>query len=58
MEMINVNKEALMDLIRIKEEFDSVVESLELMGNQEFMDSLKKSKEQIKSRDFANWNEL
>jgi len=55
---ITVNKEAILDLVRVKEEFDSIVESLELMSNQEFMESYKKAKEQIKNRDFADWNEL
>ncbi len=53
-----VNKKAIADLVRIKEEFDSIIESLELMNDKEFMDSYKKSKEQIKKRDFANWDEL
>ena len=57
-ETITVNKQAISDLIRVKEEFDSIVESLELMSNKEFMDSYKKAKEQIKNRDFADWNEL
>ena len=55
---ITVNKEAILDLVRVKEEFDSIVESLELMSDKEFMDSYKKAKEQIKQRDFADWNDL
>ena len=55
---ITVNKEAIMDLMRVKEEFDSIVESLELMADKEFMESYKKAKEQIKKRDFVDWNEL
>ena len=57
-ETITVNKQAISDLLRVKEEFDSIIESLELMSNNEFMDSYKKAKEQIKNRDFADWNEL
>lgn len=57
-ETITINKQAIRDLIRVKEEFDSIVESLELMSNKEFMDSYKKAKEQTKNRDFADWNEL
>ena len=55
---ITVNKDAILDLVRVKEEFDSIVESLELMADKNFMDSYKKAKEQIKQRDFADWNEL
>ena len=46
-----------MDLVRLKEEFDSVVESIELMNDKKFMESLIKSKKQIKNREFSDWNE-
>jgi|TARA_B100000315_G_C14334120_1_gene476596 hypothetical protein len=55
---ISVNKQAIVDLLKVKEEFDAIVESLELMGDKEFMDSYKKAKEQIKNKDFVDWNEL
>lgn len=47
-----------MDLVRVKAEFDTIIESLELMSDEEFMSSYKKSKEQIKKRDFDDWNAL
>ena len=55
---VSVRKDALVDLIRVKEEFNSIIESLELMGDEEFMASLKKSGEQVKNREFADWNAL
>ncbi len=55
---ITVNKESILDLLRVKEEFDSIVESLELASDKKFMNSYKKAKEQVKKRDFADWNEL
>ncbi len=58
MEKVSINKSAIMDLVRLKEEFDSVIESLELMSDKEFVRSYKKSKDQIKERDFDNWDEL
>ncbi len=58
MEKISVNKNAIIDLIRLREQFNSIVESLELMSDEEFMKSYKKSKEQVKKREFGNWNEL
>ena len=58
METITIEKKALVDLIKVKEELDLIVESLELASDPEFMGSLKKSKEQIKNREFANWDEL
>ncbi len=55
---VQVNKEAILDLVRVKEEFDSIIESLELMSDPEFMASHKKSREQIEKRDFDDWNAL
>ena len=55
---IAINRDAIMDLVRVKDEFDSIIESLELMSDPEFMSSYKKSKEQIKKREFDDWNEL
>ena len=55
---VEVNREAIMDLIRVKDQFDTIVESIELMMNKEFMDSYKKSRQQIKNRDFADWDAI
>ncbi len=57
-ETLTINKSAIADLVRLKEELDFVVESIELMSNKEFMDSYKKAKEQIKKREFCDWNAL
>ena len=48
-ETIAVNKQAISDLLRVKEEFDAVVESIELMNNPKVQESIRKSKEDIKS---------
>jgi len=53
-----INKSAINDLLKVQEEFNSIIESMELMSNKDFMASLKKSDEQIKKRDFADWNAL
>ncbi|GEM_PF-737126 len=58
METISINKQAVKDLIKVKEEFNSIIESIELMSSSEFMNSYKKSKEQIKKRDFDEWDKL
>lgn len=57
-ETINIDKNAIEDLHRIKEEFDSIMESIELMSDEEFTKSYKKSKEQVKNREFADWDAL
>ncbi|MDO8627572.1 MAG: hypothetical protein Q7K42_03845 [Candidatus Diapherotrites archaeon] len=58
METITVNRQAILDLFKVKEEFDTIIESLELMSNKKFMDSYKKAKQQIEKREFADWNDL
>ena len=58
METIQVNKKAIADLVRVKEDFDSIIESLELMSNKKFMNSYNKSKLQVKNREFDDWNDL
>ena len=57
-ETISINRKAFEDLVRIKEDFDAVIESLELIKDKEFMVSYKKAKEQIKKKEFVDWNEL
>jgi len=58
MNTVTVNKVAFMDLIRVKEEFDGIVESMELMADKPFMASHSKARKQIKDRDFSDWNAL
>ena len=58
MEEVCITKSAIEDLARLTNEINDRVESLELMSNKKFMASLKKSKEQIKKRDFADWDAL
>ncbi len=57
-ESVTISKEAMQDLISLKEEFDAVVESLELMSDSEFMISYKKAKQQVNSKDFDKWDDL
>ena len=58
METIQVNKKAIADLVRVKDDFDSIVESLELMSDKKFMKSYSKAKTQIKNKEFDDWNGL
>ena len=58
METIQVNKKAIADLVRVKDDFDSIVESLELMSNKKFMKSYNKAKMQIQNKEFDDWNDL
>lgn len=58
MKEVSITKSAIEDLARLTNEINDRVESLELMGNKKFITSLKKAKEQIKKRNFADWNVL
>ncbi|MBI4155046.1 hypothetical protein HY498_03100 [Candidatus Woesearchaeota archaeon] len=56
--VITIKKKAVRDLIKVKDKFSAIVESIELMSNKEFMGSYKKACEQIKKREFADWDAL
>ena len=58
METITIDKKIIFDLVKLKEEFELIVESLEIMSDSKVMESLKRSEEQIKNREFANWDAL
>ncbi len=45
---ITINKDIFQEMIRKKEEFDSIVESIELMNKPGVRESITKSKEDIK----------
>ena len=55
---ICVDRKVIADMAVLLEELQNRFESLELMSDPEIMESLKKSEEQIKNREFADWNEL
>jgi hypothetical protein len=55
---IMMDQSAILDLVRLTHEINDRVESLELMGDEKFMTSFRKAREQIKKRDFADWNAL
>jgi hypothetical protein len=48
----------MFNLVKIKEEFDSTMESIELMADKGFMKSYQKAEQEIKNRDFEDWSEL
>jgi len=57
-ETMTIDKGILVDLIRLTNEINERVESLELINDSDFMSSLKKAETQVKKRDFADWNAL
>jgi len=58
MEEVCIDKSAIEDLARLTNEINDRVESLELMSDKRFMASLKKSDEQVKKREFVDWDAL
>ena len=55
---IRIDRKAFEDLKDIKNEFDAIIESIELMNDKEFIESYEKAKKEIQQRDFTDWNEL
>lgn len=49
MDTITIKKDIFEELVKKKEEFDAIIESIELMSNLEVQKSIKKSKEDIKA---------
>ncbi|MBI2647431.1 hypothetical protein HYW99_03050 [Candidatus Woesearchaeota archaeon] len=45
--IITINEDVFNEMIRKKEEFDAIVESIELMNNPNVKESIRKSKEDI-----------
>ena len=58
MEKISIDKNAITDLAKLANEINDRIESLALMSDSEVMEGHRKAKEQIKRREFANWDEL
>ncbi len=55
---VNIKLDVINDLIRLKNEFDLVIESLELMTDKDFMTSYQKSLIQVEKREFDDWDEI
>ncbi len=58
METITIDKRAISEIAKLVSELEDRIESIELMSNTEVMEAHKRAKEQIKKREFSNWNEL
>jgi len=58
METINIDKKVFVNLARMIEEINDQMESLELAGDPEFVESMKKSEEQIKNNEVGKWDDL
>ena len=53
-----IDRKIILDLSKMIQEMSDRIESLELASDPEFMESLKKSDEEVKNREFADWDDL
>ena len=58
MEQVILDEKAISDLSGLVEDLQLWLESLELASDPKVMESLKISREQIKNREFGNWDDL
>ena len=58
METVKINKEALAESVKLTNEVNDRVESLQLMGDQEIVEGHNKAKKEIEERDLGEWDEL
>ena len=55
---ITINQDIFQEMIKKKEEFDAIVESIELMNNPEVKEAIKKSKEDIRTSRVHNLRDV
>lgn len=48
-QVIMINKQAFMDMEKLREEFDSLMETIEIMNDRELIEGIKRSVNDIKS---------
>jgi len=58
METVKIPKKEFIEMAKAISDLNEKIESLELMNDSEVMESHKKAKEQIKNREFADWDDL
>lgn len=57
-EMVKIPPKLINRLIEIRDEFDSIVETLDIMRNKRLMRSIKRSREDFKKGKLISWKEL
>jgi len=58
MESVKINRNEIIELARLINEINDRIESLELMSDPEFVESFRKSKEQIAKGELGNFDDL
>ena len=54
---MTISKDVLRDLKELRDKLDSLIETLEIMSDEELMESLKKSETQSEKREFGEFLE-
>lgn len=58
MEQIIVDRKTIIDMAMLLEEVQDRLESLELMSDPEVIAGHERAREQIKNRDFGDWDDI
>jgi len=53
-----MRKDIVKDLKKVRDDVDTVVESIELMSDKQFMSSFSRAKKQVRKREFEDWDDL
>jgi len=53
--MLMIKQDIIKDLIELRERIDTLIETLEIMSDEELMESIKRAKKQPPKRDFEDF---
>jgi len=56
-EKVRIPSQMMNKLLMLREEFDSIIETLDIMRNKALMEEIKRSREDVKNR-LISWKEL
>jgi PHD/YefM family antitoxin component YafN of YafNO toxin-antitoxin module len=57
-EKVRIPSQMMNRLLMLREEFDSVIETLDIMRNRTLMEEIKRSREDVKKGRLISWKEL
>lgn len=57
-EKVKIPSEMMNKLLMIRDEFDSTIETLDIMRNKNLMKSIRRSREDVKNTRLISWKEL
>jgi PHD/YefM family antitoxin component YafN of YafNO toxin-antitoxin module len=57
-EKVRIPSQMMNKLLMLREEFDSIIETLDIMRNKALMEEIKRSREDVKKGRLISWKEL